>query len=141
MEGVVAYSFERREEFLALVCSGASFLAAVATVGVARGTGRSWWRQGGLMDLQIEVGPRGGLAGSAPSPCPGQGRSRRALTSEDRAVIAVGVHQRLSYARIGALIGRDKSVVCREVARHRGRDGCYSGAVAHRAAGLVSVPV
>jgi IS30 family transposase len=134
MEGVVAYSFEKREEFLTLVCSGASFLAAVATVGVARGTGRSWWRQGGLMDVEIEVGPHGGLSGSAPSRCPGQGRSRRALTSEDRAVIAVGVHQRLSYARIGALIGRDKSVVCREVARHRGRDGCYSGAVAHRAA-------
>jgi transposase, IS30 family len=56
------------------------------------------------------------------------------LTSEDRAVIAVGVQQRLSYAGIGALIGRDKSVVCREIARHRGRDGCYSGAVAHRGA-------
>jgi transposase, IS30 family len=130
----VAYSFERREAFFALICSGASFLAAVDVVGVARGTGRSWWRQGGLMDLEIEVGPRGGLAGSAPASCPGSGRVRRALTSEDRALIAVGVQQRLSYAGIGALIGRDKSVVCREIARHRGRDGCYSGAVAHRGA-------
>jgi IS30 family transposase len=134
MEGVVAYSFEKREEFLALVCSGASFVSAVGVVGVALGTGRSWWRQGGLMELEIGVGRHGGLVGSAPRPCPGQGRSRRALTSEDRAVIAVGLRERLSYARIGALIGRDKSVVCREVARHRGRDGCYSGAVAHRAA-------
>jgi IS30 family transposase len=56
------------------------------------------------------------------------------LTSEDRAVIAVGLQQRLSQVRIGALIGRDKSVVCREIARHRGRDGSYFGAVAHRAA-------
>jgi transposase, IS30 family len=130
----VAYSFEKREEFLALLCSGASFLTAVDVVGVARGTGRSWWRQGGLMDIEIEVGPRGGLAGTAPASCPGSGRVRRALTSEDRAVIAVGVQQRLSHVRIGALIGRDKSVVCREIARHRGRDGSYSGAVAHRAA-------
>ena len=49
-------------------------------------------------------------------------------------MIAAGLQEELSYARIGALIGRDKSVVCREVARHRGRDGSYSGAVAHRAA-------
>ena len=130
----MAYSFERREEFLSLVCSGVSFLSAVGVVGVALGTGRSWWRQCGLMDLEIKFGPRGGLGGNAPVACPGSGRSRRALTSEDRAVIAAGLQQRLSFARIGALIGRDRSVVWREVARHRGRDGSYSGAVAHRAA-------
>jgi len=130
----VAYSFEKREEFLALVCSGVSFLSAVAAVGVARGTGRVWWRQCGLVDVEIESGPRGGLSGSAPVSCPGRGRLRRALTSEDRAVIAAGLQEKLSYARIGALIGRDKSVVSREVARHRGGDGSYSGAVAHRAA-------
>ena len=134
MESVVAYSFEKREQFLTLVCSGASFLSAVDAVGVARRTGRNWWRQCGLMDLEIEYGPRGGLAGSVPAPCPGSGRVRRPLTSEDRAVIAAGLQEKLSYARIGALIGRDKSVVCREVARHRGPDGSYSGAVAHRAA-------
>ena len=32
------------------------------------------------------------------------------------------------------MIGRDKSVVCREVARNRGPDGSYWGPVAHRAA-------
>jgi IS30 family transposase len=130
----VAYSFEVREEFLSLICSGSSFQSAMGAVGVAPGTGRSWWRQSGLMGLEIKYGPRGGLAGSAPRSCPGSGRQRRALTSEDRAVIAACLHQDLSYAQIGALIGRDKSVVCREVARHRSRDGSYSGAVAHRAA-------
>jgi transposase, IS30 family len=59
---------------------------------------------------------------------------RRQLTSEDRAVIAAGLRARWSYARIGAEIGRDKSVVCREVARNRGPDGSYRGPVAHRAA-------
>lgn len=130
----MTYSLEKREEFLALVCSGASFATAVEAVGVARGTGWSWWRQCGLMDLEIKFGQRGGLAGSSPAPCPGTGRVRRALTGEDRAVIAVGLRQQLSFARIGVLIGRDRSVVCREVARHRGPDGSYSGAVAHRAA-------
>jgi len=61
-------------------------------------------------------------------------RRRRPLSSDDRAVIAVGLRQRLSYREIGILIGRHKSVVCREVARNRGPDGYYRGPIAHRAA-------
>jgi len=61
-------------------------------------------------------------------------RQRRPLSSDDRAVIAVGLRQRLSLREIGELIGRDKSVVCREVIRNRGPDGVYRGPVAHRAA-------
>ncbi|GAA1608910.1 hypothetical protein GCM10009804_75490 [Kribbella hippodromi] len=49
-------------------------------------------------------------------------------------MIAVLLRQGLSYAGIGAAIGRDKSVVWREVARNRGRDGSYWAPVAHRAA-------
>lgn len=61
-------------------------------------------------------------------------RSRRVLTSEDRSAIAVGLMCGCSYAQIGAMIDRDKSVVCREVARNRGPDGSYWAPVAHRAA-------
>ena len=49
-------------------------------------------------------------------------------------MITAGLRQRLSYSQIGELIGRDKSVVCREIARNRGPDGSYRGPVAHRAA-------
>jgi IS30 family transposase len=49
-------------------------------------------------------------------------------------VIAAGLRAGWSYGRIGNAIGRDKSVVCRDVARNRGPDGSYIGAVAHRAA-------
>jgi len=49
-------------------------------------------------------------------------------------VIAAGLRRSLSYTDIGVLIDRDKSVVCREVARNRGADGSYWGPVAHRAA-------
>lgn len=63
-----------------------------------------------------------------------QPRQRRVLTSEDRAVIAAGLRAGWSYARIGTAIGRDKSVVWREVARNRGPDGAYWWPVAHRAA-------
>jgi IS30 family transposase len=56
------------------------------------------------------------------------------LTSEDRAVIAAGVDAGWSLRRIGGVIGRDPSVVCREIDRNAGADGSYHGPVAHRAA-------
>jgi len=56
------------------------------------------------------------------------------LTSEDRAVIAAGRQRGLTLAQIAELIGRDKSVVSRELARNHGKDGSYHGAIAHRAA-------
>ena len=49
-------------------------------------------------------------------------------------MIAAGRRAGWSYARIGDEIGRDQSVICREVARNRGPDGTYWGPVAHRAA-------
>jgi len=89
------------------------------------------------MGLKIVSGARGGLPGTPPLRRPGDDRAervRRPLTSDDRAVIAAGVRRKLSYELIGELIGRDKSVVWREVARNKGPDGSYCGAVAHRAA-------
>jgi IS30 family transposase len=128
--------YEEREEFFELVCSGMSVAVAGEVVGVSPGSARSWWRASGLMELQ--AGRRGGLAGSAPLRVVGDparvGCQRRPLSSEDRAVIAVGLLCELSYRQIGELLGRDKSVVCREVARNRGPDGSYWGPVAHRVA-------
>jgi len=51
-------------------------------------------------------------------------------------VIGAGLRSGWSYARIGAVIGRDKAVVWREVARNRGADGSYHGPIAHRAAAV-----
>jgi transposase, IS30 family len=92
------------------------------------------------MGSVIRLGTGGGLQGTAPPREPGTTglddppKQRRQLTSEDRAVIAAGLRACWSYDRIGAELGRDKSVVCREVARNRGPDGSYRGPVAHRAA-------
>lgn len=49
-------------------------------------------------------------------------------------MIAAGLRAEWSYQRIGDAIGREKSVVWREVKRHRGPDGSYWGSIAHRAA-------
>ena len=134
--------YETREEFFELLAGGMPVSVAAGAVGVSREAGAAWWRKSGLMNLQMQTGARGGLPGDAPASCPGEpepaeGRcagSRRALSSEDRAVIAAGLRRSLSYTDIGVLIDRDKSVVCREVARNRGADGSYWGPVAHRAA-------
>ena len=134
------FSYELREEFFGLVCGGFPVQRAGEVVGVSRETATAWWRSSGLVSPVIQLGAIGGLPGTAPSMAPGvhgpgePARHRRALTSEDRSVIAVGVMLGCSYGQIAALVGRDKSVICREVARNRGPDGSYWGPVAHRAA-------
>jgi IS30 family transposase len=133
---VIAY--EVREEFFDLVCSGMSVQAAAGVVGVSYTAASEWWRASGIVSPRIQIGQYGGLPGSAPPLDPGEReaaqRRRRPLTAEDRSAIAVGLRCRMSYGAIAAMIGRDRSVVCREVARNRGLDGTYWGPVAHRAA-------
>ncbi|WP_329482664.1 IS30 family transposase [Kribbella sp. NBC_01484] len=134
-----AYPYEVRERFFALVCGGESLQAAAVGAGVSWEAGRLWWRASGLVEPSMRRGRAGGLVGSAPASFPGaaageQPRRRRALSSEDRAVIAVLLRQGLSYAGIGEAIGRDRSVIWREVARNRGPDGSYWAPVAHRGA-------
>ena len=130
------HGHEVRHEFFELVCAGMSLERAAVALGVAASAGKSWWRASGV--VQAQGGSSGGLPGSAPLRVVGdperQGRQRRQLSSEDRAVIAAGLDAGWSYGRIGEAIGRDKSVVSREVARNRGPDGSYWGPVAHRAA-------
>jgi IS30 family transposase len=130
-------SFETRDELLDLVCGGCPITVAARLVGVSWDGAASVWGQSGVMGLDVVAGARGGLPGTPPLRCPGDervGRVRRPLTSDDRAVIAAGVRRGMTYEVIGELIGRDKSVICREVARNQGPDGSYYGAVAHRAA-------
>ena len=134
------FSYETRDEFFELVCGGVSLNRAAGVVGVSTETGTSWWRSSGLVTPVIQSGACGGLRGTAPQGVPGaegpddRPRRRRPLSSEDRAAIAVGLMCGCSYAQIGSMIGRDRSVICREVARHRGPDGSYWAPVAHRAA-------
>ncbi len=131
---------EVREEFLTLVCAGASLNAASRWVGRTSPWGVKVWRQAVPMRCVNGVKPRVGAAGGVgigPVPaCPGQGRKRRPITIHDRKVIANGMAEGLSYAQIGKLIGRDKSLICREVQRHRARDGRYHPHVAHLVAAV-----
>jgi len=71
-------------------------------------------------DNDCEYGATGGLAVPAPS-VEGPGR---ALNLAERGMIQIGARSGLSYARIGAAIGRNKSMVWREVKRKPERTVC-----------------
>lgn len=122
---------EARECFVDLVCSGLSLAAAAVAVGASQRCGSNWWRQCGRMELTLRATRSGGgLAASLPPARSG----RRGLSIVDRSFIQAGRSLKMSYAAIGELIGRDKSVVWREVKRSTSPDGHYYASVAHRLA-------
>jgi len=134
-------SRETVQRFYELVCQGGSIQSSAEAVGVSRTRATVFWRRAAPMGLEVAMGRAGGLEGSSPlvagaAETAGDApvRRRRPLTSEDRAVIAVGVQQGLSYQQIGDLVGRQKSVVCREVHRNAGLDQSYWAPLAHRVA-------
>ena len=114
-----------RTEFVDLVCGGMSVDRAARRVGASSGTGTTWWSQSGQM--RVNMGREGGLADPVPS-LEGPGR---ALSLAERGMIQMGRRSGLSYAAIGEAIGRNKSVVWREVRRNTSSDGVYYASVAH----------
>jgi IS30 family transposase len=128
----MTYPRQTRERLVELVCAGWSLSQAADQVGVSMMSGSRWWADCGRMELQVARGRDGGLVGAVPAAAPG----RRALTSEDRAVIQAGLRNGWSYAGIGRLIGRCTSVVSREVGRNLSVNGEYHGPVAHRVAAV-----
>lgn len=116
-----------RTEFVDLVCGGMSILAAARRVGATHASGGRWWAESGHM-MTVNLGAVGGLADPAPT---AEGPGGRALSMAERGMIQMGRRSGLSYADIGEAIGRDKSVVWREVNRNTSADGVYYASVAH----------
>ncbi|WP_150461670.1 IS30 family transposase [Nesterenkonia ebinurensis] len=111
-----------------MVCQGATLGDAAVAVGGTAGSGKGWWPHTGMVRLRRGRHQGGGIDDPAPDDgMPGG----RLLTLGDRMVIQLGRRQGMSYAAIGAEIGRDKSVVYREVARNSSPDGAYYARVAH----------
>lgn len=115
-----------RGDFLDLVCSGRSVSEAARRVGASRETGRKWWAESGQM--RVKMGVIGGLADPAPG---SEGPVGRALSEAERGMIQMGRQAKMSYAEIGKVIGRDKSVIWREVKRNSDAEGRYHAKVAH----------
>ena len=115
-----------RTAFVDLVCAGVAVQEAARRVGASDGSGTNWWRQSGSMTLKMGRGG-GGLVDPAPGP-DGPGRS---LTLAERGMIQFGRRRGLSYAEIAVELGRNKSVVWREVRRNTSDDGVYYASRAH----------
>jgi IS30 family transposase len=115
-----------RVEFVDLVCGGASLLDAAAVFGASHSSGQNWWRQSGAM--HISEGRVGGLTDPFSDPT---GPGDRDLSLADRGMIQFGRRKGLSYREIAGFLGRNKSVVWREVKRNTSPDGVYYATVAH----------
>ncbi|MBC7441997.1 MAG: IS30 family transposase [Ramlibacter sp.] len=116
-----------RTRFVDLVCAGESLESAAHLVGATGRTATNWWRRSGALALDARR-RGGGLADRAPADALAGGRF---LTLSDRVTIQVGLRNDWSLARIAAEVGRDRSVVWREVRRNQSPDGVYYAARAH----------
>lgn len=123
----MTYSVAVRDAALLAVCQGLSFGRAAQVVGVSDKTIGMWWRDSVGMPVFRRQKPVSDPL--RPDSVPGRG-----LTLEERIEIQSGVRAGLSQREIGWRIGRDQSVISRELARHRGVDGQYCAAVAELSA-------
>lgn len=121
MGGRARKSDEVHDSFFAMIDSGVPIQQASEALGVMRQTGYRW------------RDARAGIVRGKPRQSVGP-----ALTLDDRVEIAVGIGMGSSYRKIGVSIGRDHSVISREVARNSNADGSYRAQSAQRRADAAS---
>jgi len=126
------FALSVRRELVLRVGAGESMVSASAALGVSRDRATIWWRQAGGMALRL--GHYGGLGDGGNPDLPG-GRGHR-LNLDERISIMRGRDRGLSCAAIARELGRDRSVVWRELGRHAAADGDYHAGLAHRQAGI-----
>jgi transposase, IS30 family len=122
-----------RRQFFDLVCTGTPVFHAERQLGMSRNVGWNWWRNAGAMQLRKgrhrDGEGTGGLADPGDLNRAG-GRGHR-LSFDERITIMRGLDAGRSCAEIGAELGRDRTVIWREVARNRNPDGDYHARMAH----------
>ncbi|WP_029112411.1 IS30 family transposase [Mycobacterium sp. URHB0044] len=117
-----------KRQFFDLVCGGTSVLQAERQLGVSRTVGQQWWRKAGAMKLRLGSGVLG-LAD--PGDLERAGGRGHHLSYDERVVIMRGRDQGLRQGEIARQLGRDPSVVSREIRRNRNPDGDYHAGLAH----------
>lgn len=122
------HSRSTRRELFDRVCQGAPLIPTAREMGVSTTSAWVWWRDAGAMKLLTGSGAHG-LDDAGDLQRPG-GRGHR-LSLDERIAIMRGRDADLTYEQIGQQIGRDRSVVWREVQRNRNADGDYHARMAH----------
>jgi IS30 family transposase len=118
-----------RREFFDRVCRGESVGQAAAGVGVFYNTAWLWWRDAGAMRLGRNSKGLLGLVEPGDPNRPG-GRGHR-ISLDERIEIMRGLDRGLKPAQIAHQLGRDRSVIGREIVRNRNPDGDYQARMAH----------
>ncbi|MDN4172343.1 IS30 family transposase [Nocardioides sp. SOB77] len=108
---------EVRGEFWSLVRAGMSPAQAAIGLGASKDAGNMWFRNAGGVKPTL---PKPGL------------RTRRALTLEDRESIGLLHAARTGVREIARALGRDPSVISRELARNTTKSGGYRPLGAHQ---------
>lgn len=121
------HSRATRRELFDRVCQGAPLIATAREMGVSTTAAWLWWRDAGAMKLKRRSTL--GLADPGDLNRPG-GRGRR-LSFDERVDIMRGLDRGDSQVEIARRLGRDPSVICREIARNSGPDGDYHARMAH----------
>jgi IS30 family transposase len=118
------YGQDARDWFVDLICrDGVPLGQAAARVGIGVQTAARWRRKDvGMTAFELRE--------HAPLTVDDE-RVGRGLSFEERVLIQAGIRDGWTQSRIAAEIGRDRSVVCRELHRNRGPQGRYSAAAAH----------
>ena len=100
-------------------------------MGVSTTAAGLWWRQAGAMALQRGQNAQRTHGLVEPGDLDRRGGRGHRLSLDERIAIMRGLDAGLSYAQIGRLIGRDRSVVWREVRKNSNADGDYHARMAH----------
>jgi IS30 family transposase len=110
------------------VCQGTALKRAARELGVSTTSAWLWWRDAGAMKLLMGSGELG-LADPGDLDRPG-GRGHR-LSYDERVEIMRGLDRGRKQVDIARQLGRDRSVICREITRNRNLDGDYHARMAH----------
>jgi IS30 family transposase len=116
--------WEEIDEFFRVLKTGVSISQAARVVGRPRTTANDWVKRWGMEML------KGSRAGAVGAPFADDGAGKGRLQAWERGVIMAGVRRGASCAEIGRELGRDRSVVWREIDRNGGR-GDYQADAAH----------
>ncbi|MBX7456614.1 IS30 family transposase [Mycolicibacterium sp. 3033] len=118
-----------RRELFDRVCQGDPLIRTAREMGVSTTAAWLWWRDAGAMELIAGGSGVCGVVYPGDPQRPG-GREHR-LSLDERIAIMRGLDQGRNCAEIGRQIGRDRTVVWREVQRNRNADGDYHARMAH----------
>jgi transposase, IS30 family len=122
------HSRSTRRELFDRVCQGAPLIRTAREMGVSTTSAWLWWRDAGGMKL---LTGKGDLGLAEPGDLGRLGGRGHRISYDERVEIMRGLDLGRRPADIARRLGRDRSVIGREIKRNRNPDGDYHARMAH----------